>query len=321
MTSSTLREFDADAAPAAAPFADSTELMGDVAALRDQLQRDGYLFLRQVLSATSIKTARADAADALQRLAWVGPDLELGTESHYPSDATYWAGVAALLSLPSMHALRNEPVLRAVLTDLFGCDFGPHARSVPRIAFPTGDKGGHEAPAHQDYIYGQGGLDTLTVWMPLVPCTPDQGALEVLAGSHRDGLRPIYGGSFYRCSSVQVDHHSPRWHGGALDPGDIVLFTSLTVHRARSNRTDRLRMSMDSRFQSLDSPWCASALEPAFFPRVPHWSQLLPAADAAAMIALPPKVRLIAPVPPEQASLPNECEPFPWLIPSGDCDA
>jgi ectoine hydroxylase-related dioxygenase (phytanoyl-CoA dioxygenase family) len=39
------------------------------------------------------------------------------------------------------------------------------------------------------------------------------------------------------------------WVGGGLDAGDVLIFHSLTVHAASPNHSDRIRVSLDCRFQ------------------------------------------------------------------------
>jgi ectoine hydroxylase-related dioxygenase (phytanoyl-CoA dioxygenase family) len=42
-----------------------------------------------------------------------------------------------------------------------------------------------------------------------------------------------------------------EWAGGTYRFGDALIFHSLTVHRALPNHSERLRMSIDCRFQKL----------------------------------------------------------------------
>jgi len=49
-----------------------------------------------------------------------------------------------------------------------------------------------------------------------------------------------------------------------FEPGDAVIFTSLTVHRGILNRSDRIRLSCDFRYQRVDdsASWLAHTLGP-----------------------------------------------------------
>ena len=46
-----------------------------------------------------------------------------------------------------------------------------------------------------------------------------------------------------------------RWTGGPMRAGDVLVFHSLTVHKGIPNRSDRLRMSIDCRFQRVRDPF------------------------------------------------------------------
>jgi hypothetical protein len=40
-----------------------------------------------------------------------------------------------------------------------------------------------------------------------------------------------------------------EWIGGQINAGDVLIFHSFTVHAASPNRSDKLRISLDCRFQ------------------------------------------------------------------------
>lgn len=94
-----------------------------------------------------------------------------------------------------------------------------------------------------------GDTECFTAWIPLHDCPADQGPLQVLEGSHRFGV----------ISHEDENLHVPEipvgaatggeWVGGQINAGDVLVFHSLTVHAASPNRSNRLRISLDCRFQ------------------------------------------------------------------------
>ncbi|HZM76394.1 MAG TPA: phytanoyl-CoA dioxygenase family protein [Candidatus Limnocylindrales bacterium] len=309
----------AHGAPPSQPFIVSNELLGEPTLLRARLQQYGYLFLRGILDTTALASVRKQIQERLTGLGWLdasGERVPAKNFSIYPGDPAYWAGLQAMLELPDLYALKSDPGLAGALSQIFDMKWFAHPRTVPRIAFPATTQGRYESPAHQDYPYGQGGLDTVTAWITLGDCTRTDGSLEIMAGSHRKGLRTIYGGTEYRCAATRVSVTNPAWHGGDVMAGDALLFTSLTVHRARPNIGNRVRLSIDVRFQPEDSPLCQSALEPAFRPRIPDWPHLLAPEIAAAVTAVPQHVHQVPAVRPEDALAPMTCQAFPWLVPA-----
>ena len=115
----------------------------------------------------------------------------------------------------------------------------------------------------------------LTLWLPLAACSPQDGALRVLCRSQHKGRRlpqtaPGVGGV-----GVPVrPEEEPDWVYTSYRPGDVLVFHSLTVHWAPSNRGDRLRLSCDYRYQRADEPVVEGSLLPHYWPTIPDWDVL-----------------------------------------------
>ncbi len=105
----------------------------------------------------------------------------------------------------------------------------------------------------------------LTVWLPLTPATIANGCLQVVPGSHRDGLTPHCPGPLGIAipdslvatqEAVAVEMH----------PGSALLMTQRTVHSSLDNVTDDdVRISMDLRYQPIGQPTGRPAFAPAGF--------------------------------------------------------
>jgi len=90
--------------------------------------------------------------------------------------------------------------------------------------------------------------------MPLIDCPMDVGPLQVAVGSQQAGVYDfgIAGGA----GGIEIlDPLDGRWVCGDFAMGDVQLFHSVTVHKGLPNRSDRLRMSMDVRYQLLSEPF------------------------------------------------------------------
>ena len=92
-----------------------------------------------------------------------------------------------------------------------------------------------------------GDEETFTAWLPLHDCPIEQRPLRVMDGSHRFGLQPTAGQT--GCIPPGTERGG-GWVGGEIHAGDLLLFSSLTVHEATPNRSNRMRISLDCRFQS-----------------------------------------------------------------------
>jgi ectoine hydroxylase-related dioxygenase (phytanoyl-CoA dioxygenase family) len=105
-------------------------------------------------------------------------------------------------------------------------------------------------PPHQDAAYLKNAEGVWTAWLALGPCPQSLGPIALLPGSHLDGLRahaPVATGDGVVGTDVPDD---APWRASDLAAGDVLFFSSLTVHRALPNLTpDQLRVSVDYRYR------------------------------------------------------------------------
>jgi hypothetical protein len=121
-----------------------------------------------------------------------------------------------------------------------------------RNIFP--DRLQYTTKAHQDYPNVQGTPEVYTAWIPLIDCPPEVGGLQVARGSHTLGVLEF--GIGYGAGGIEIlDPLDGRWTGGPMCAGDVLVFHSLTVHKGIENRSSRLRMSIDCRYQRVRDPF------------------------------------------------------------------
>lgn len=106
--------------------------------------------------------------------------------------------------------------------------------------------------AHQDWRNGQGSLDSVVVWFPLVSASAELGALQVIRGSHLEGLRLAdaagYAGHIAEAIN-EADYIQTEY-----EVGDILLFSAFLVHRSGNNVTNNIRWSVQLRYNNLAEP-------------------------------------------------------------------
>lgn len=104
---------------------------------------------------------------------------------------------------------------------------------------------GGQTPWHQDYAPmpwdRAGGIQ---FWLALCEITPEMGSMQHLTGSHHE---PPLGGLHYTTDQSLKGTYPELWDkyetspAHHFHPGDVLAHTSLTVHYAQENHTDRLR--------------------------------------------------------------------------------
>ncbi|MDA0711602.1 MAG: phytanoyl-CoA dioxygenase family protein [bacterium] len=117
------------------------------------------------------------------------------------------------------------------------------------------DKQPMQVPWHQDQGVTKQEADIseiLTVWIPLVDVAPVTGCLQVLPGVVPMGLlaHQREGGTM-----IKPDHMpGVEPIDCSMKRGDLLFMSAYTPHRGQVNRTDKVRWSMDLRFQKTGTP-------------------------------------------------------------------
>ena len=136
------------------------------------------------------------------------------------------------------------------------------------------DGGPSSAPiAERNDAFGLGKL--VNVWTPLVECTRENGAMQMIPGSHRLGLlEHEMGGAYWEdedenqaesksdkpgkfftsVNETAMEQLRPFAVDVECGPGDIVLFSNILVHRGGTNTSSKIRWSLDWRFQDASKP-------------------------------------------------------------------
>lgn len=256
-------------------YRDSSELLQDPQALRQRAEEDGYLCIRQAVPAQDVLELRRQVLDILRRWGYVAADGDPfealacpeAMQRFTPEEAgTAGVGVpnelyAEVQRLEAFHRMAHQPGLLALYHALLGEPLLVHPRHIMRLMLPT--RLNHPTPPHQDFIHIQGTRNVWTCWMPLTEVTPERGGLSILAGSHAGGLLPVRkqeGAGGLEAWLCDCDYD---WVQGPMQPGDILTFPSLTVHKSLPNlEGTHVRLSCDFRYQRADEPVDAGSLLP-----------------------------------------------------------
>lgn len=222
----------------------------------------GYAYVPGVLDPAVLRRAADAVWEAVAPAGW----SPAGAADEWRVEG-YLEGYRLAQRVEAAHAVGASPALLDLAQAVFGPArqvFGLPSR-ILRFAQPAEKAPDGPTAAHQDWYYVQGSPDTLTVWIPFTDVGEDMGGLKILSGSHAAGPQPPIPeerGGF----RLDTDALPYEWHGGAVAAGDVLVFHCLTVHAGTPNRSGRVRLSMDVRFQPVDEPVAARSLQPHYFP-------------------------------------------------------
>jgi hypothetical protein len=153
--------------------------------------------------------------------------------------------------------LHNAKILD-VMESVFGpellCSPVQHVRIVPPPSIKSQSVGAAYA-WHQDYAVLWPEADGHLIaglWIPLVDATLENGCLEVLPGSHR--LGPLPHRRITEVETVPAAVPSTPPSPVPVKAGGAILLRNYILHRARANTSDRIRWSLDLRYQHPYSP-------------------------------------------------------------------
>jgi ectoine hydroxylase-related dioxygenase (phytanoyl-CoA dioxygenase family) len=259
------RSARAQSAPSA-PFV-AADASADAGELRARMDQHGHLLFRGLLPVASVLEARAEALDLCREAGWIDPaaaPLEARWSAHAPrpADASpeWMAFYGRWTRAASFNALPEHPALVAVAGKLLGDAVLVHPRKIGRVGFPQNE--GQQTPVHQDFFHVRGTAETYTAWVPLGDCPRKLGCLAVADGSHKLGFRdhePSAGPGGFAVDAGD----GAAWRCEDFAAGDVIIFHSLTMHKALPNRTqDQIRISLDNRYQRSTDEVDPGSLQP-----------------------------------------------------------
>ena len=253
----------------------SNDAMHDPEELRRRLDEEGYLFFKRLQDPDKLRALRHEMFSVIQQGGWLvaGTDPMEGIANVAAQctegDLGYTDVYHEVYKLESFHRSAHWPEVITMMETLMGKPVMAQPQKVARIWFPKYTE--HTTPIHQDFVHFQGSFANLTCWAPVGDCPIELGGLAVLPGSHKvnqvlDHHFSLGAGGLFVDTEQDAKTHAAldvAWHSTDYEIGDSLIFPALTVHKALPNYTeDRLRVSLDNRYQAISDPIAEHMLQP-----------------------------------------------------------
>lgn len=229
---------------------------------KEQFNRDGFLILKNFFDKEVLKKIYTEARQlfSVQIKRTLGKTVDINNHNEFEhamfeffeKDFNTFVNTGKQTQhLISMHRLGTEEKILNLLKDL-GYEF-PTIAVRPAMQFNSRhlSKGGShwKLGAHQDWRTGQGSLDSLVLWFPLVDCNADLGSLQIVPASHTDGLMKADTTGYL--GSIQEEIPEEKYVQTEFEEGDLLIFSAFLIHRSGNNITQNIRWSVQLRYNNI----------------------------------------------------------------------
>jgi ectoine hydroxylase-related dioxygenase (phytanoyl-CoA dioxygenase family) len=239
--------------------------------------RDGFVVFRGLLDVErDIRPLQADLGRLIQRTARMfGQEHAIAKDPDHFDDGlielvAHHARASGLVydmakSLVTFRRLCVHEKIVGAFCALRAAEFCGSAEQMCGVRIDRPDNR-FRAHWHQEFPSQFRSLDGITFWTPLTPMTEEMGAVQLSAGSHRDGIHRIEAGEGTEAEMAAGGYENFRMENEdevlsryeivapLLALGDVVALDFLTLHRSGINGSQRTRWSAQMRLLNFDDP-------------------------------------------------------------------
>ena len=145
----------------------------------------------------------------------------------------------------------NDLLYESCYLNACRCFQGDNVDLFTGLAAVKGAEAGKEFPWHQDTAYAvTKPLHSLVTWTAIDRATRENGCLQVIPGSHREGLRRHCFDEISIATARLSQQEKQSAVALELDPGDVAVFSSLLLHKTGENTTMHPRRALVFQFHS-----------------------------------------------------------------------
>lgn len=229
----------------------SNHLIGDLAALDEAWERDGYWFFRDVLDKEAVGRLRAVFVEELEHQGVIDPVGDASTERSVVYNGASLADFPFRMEPVAARQPWRPFVAEKPIHDFFTKLLGDEPFWVPFVEYratpPTQDpERGRREGIHQDGPYTPG-MPFRICWIPLAEIDEDVGGVMLAEGL----ADPVDRHPVEDDGSVSMippeDLPADCWRRTTYRAGDVLLMNLWTPHCGLSNISNRFRLSLDHR--------------------------------------------------------------------------
>lgn len=234
--------------------------------------REGYLILDQLLSDAELEPARAAMRAKVDDIA--AALLRDGKVTHDYADAPFETRLALLFThltdadflqygrswrdrIPGYFVLMTNPKILNAVEALIGPEI--FANPVYNVRPKVPNVAAGAVPWHQDKSYwpDANSNPVITVWIPLVDATAENGCLQVWPRTHKTQVYDFHqeqysGTGYYEISGNMLTKAKRSAVSLPVKAGTAILFNDRCIHMSTPNNADHVRWSVDLRYQPTD---------------------------------------------------------------------
>jgi phytanoyl-CoA hydroxylase len=225
--------------------------------LGPHFRRSGYVVVTDLVAVDQLREARerilALFNRRLARFADGSTPEELLVRT-YASQPELWRQCARRMwDVLPVYRLGGDERIAELLRKLDLADAIVSTRPEVRTDMPGDDR--YMQPWHQDWRYGQGSLNAVTLWLPLHDVDASRGTIELMPGSHLLGYLDVEELENPRRFSIRSDRLPDLpVETAELRLGEAIVFSQFLVHRSGYNSSGRPRITVQARFADAADP-------------------------------------------------------------------
>jgi hypothetical protein len=248
----------------------------DLAPALAELARVGYARLGRVIDGGAVAALSARVDDLMNaRVRHEGLFFQRDSSTGRYQDLAFgdgWQGPSS--EYRKLEKLELDPLFRAYIGNPLNERIARALIAGPislyrAVVFNKSERGGTALPWHQDggTFWGVDRAPFLQIWTALDDCAAGGGCLEVLPGSHRDGLATPQGGTVTD-EALRAADAERRAIPLPARAGEVMLIHNHLWHRSGNNGSGRRRSTLSICLMSADTHCLRKRRAPRQFVRI-----------------------------------------------------